>query len=72
MHQQTSHVQFLTFISQLNYLWSQELAGYTGGDVAFLKEDFEIQLNKTLFWDSVRRFERNFPVLTFWYSFNMT
>uniref|UniRef100_A0A673J1P3 Sorting and assembly machinery component 50 homolog A n=1 Tax=Sinocyclocheilus rhinocerous TaxID=307959 RepID=A0A673J1P3_9TELE len=33
---------------------NQELAGYTGGDVSFLKEDFEIQLNKTLFWDSVR------------------
>ncbi|XP_077066864.1 sorting and assembly machinery component 50 homolog A [Siphateles boraxobius] len=32
---------------------NQELAGYTGGDVRFLKEDFEIQLNKTLFWDSV-------------------
>uniref|UniRef100_A0A8C1AAF5 SAMM50 sorting and assembly machinery component n=1 Tax=Cyprinus carpio carpio TaxID=630221 RepID=A0A8C1AAF5_CYPCA len=32
---------------------NQELAGYTGGDVSFLKEDFEIQLNKTLFWDSV-------------------
>lgn len=32
----------------------QELAGYTGGDVNFLKEDFEIQLNKALFWDSVR------------------
>ncbi|XP_058501736.1 sorting and assembly machinery component 50 homolog A isoform X1 [Solea solea] len=31
----------------------QELAGYTGGDVSFLKEDFEIQLNKSLFWDSV-------------------
>ncbi|XP_045893755.1 sorting and assembly machinery component 50 homolog A isoform X3 [Micropterus dolomieu] len=31
----------------------QELAGYTGGDASFLKEDFEIQLNKTLFWDSV-------------------
>ncbi|XP_010772915.1 sorting and assembly machinery component 50 homolog [Notothenia coriiceps] len=30
-----------------------ELAGYTGGDASFLKEDFEIQLNKTLFWDSV-------------------
>ncbi|XP_016118671.1 sorting and assembly machinery component 50 homolog A-like, partial [Sinocyclocheilus grahami] len=30
---------------------NQELAGYTGGDVSFLKEDFEIQLNKTLFWD---------------------
>lgn len=32
---------------------NQELSGYTGGDVRFLKEDFEIQLNKTLFWDSV-------------------
>ncbi|XP_051545232.1 sorting and assembly machinery component 50 homolog A-like [Myxocyprinus asiaticus] len=32
---------------------NQELAGYSGGDVSFLKEDFEIQLNKTLFWDSV-------------------
>ncbi|CAM4734584.1 hypothetical protein PO909_021585 [Leuciscus waleckii] len=32
---------------------NQELAGYTGGDVRFLKEDFEIQFNKTLFWDSV-------------------
>uniref|UniRef100_A0A8C6LYB3 SAMM50 sorting and assembly machinery component n=1 Tax=Nothobranchius furzeri TaxID=105023 RepID=A0A8C6LYB3_NOTFU len=31
----------------------QELAGYTGGDARFLKEDFEIQLNKTLYWDSV-------------------
>ncbi|KAJ4937807.1 hypothetical protein JOQ06_002437 [Pogonophryne albipinna] len=31
----------------------QELAGYTGGDASFLKEDFEIQLNKTLYWDSV-------------------
>lgn len=31
----------------------QELAGYTGGDASFLKEDFEIQLNKSLFWDSV-------------------
>uniref|UniRef100_A0A8C5DRL3 Sorting and assembly machinery component 50 homolog A n=1 Tax=Gouania willdenowi TaxID=441366 RepID=A0A8C5DRL3_GOUWI len=31
----------------------QELAGFTGGDVSFLKEDFEIQLNKSLFWDSV-------------------
>uniref|UniRef100_A0AAQ5ZGD8 POTRA domain-containing protein n=1 Tax=Amphiprion ocellaris TaxID=80972 RepID=A0AAQ5ZGD8_AMPOC len=30
-----------------------ELAGYTGGDASFLKEDFEIQLNKSLFWDSV-------------------
>ncbi|XP_048863422.1 sorting and assembly machinery component 50 homolog B [Brienomyrus brachyistius] len=32
---------------------NQELAGYTGGDVSFLKEDFEIQLNRRLFWDSV-------------------
>uniref|UniRef100_A0A8C9Y5I8 Sorting and assembly machinery component 50 homolog, like n=1 Tax=Sander lucioperca TaxID=283035 RepID=A0A8C9Y5I8_SANLU len=31
----------------------QELAGYTGGDASFLKEDFELQLNKRLFWDSV-------------------
>ncbi|KAG7221114.1 hypothetical protein INR49_017555 [Caranx melampygus] len=31
----------------------QELAGYTGGDASFLKEDFEIQLNRTLLWDSV-------------------
>lgn len=34
-------------------LSSQELAGYTGGDVSFLKEDFEFQLNKQLLWDSV-------------------
>ncbi|KAJ8269555.1 hypothetical protein COCON_G00121620 [Conger conger] len=32
---------------------NQELAGYSGGDVSFLKEDFEIQLNQRLFWDSV-------------------
>ena len=32
----------------------QELAGYTGGDASFLKEDFELQLNRRLFWDSVR------------------
>ncbi|KAM8974549.1 sorting and assembly machinery component 50 homolog isoform 1-T1 [Pelodytes ibericus] len=32
---------------------NQELAGYTGGDVSFLKEDFELQLNKQLAWDSV-------------------
>ncbi|XP_054898056.1 sorting and assembly machinery component 50 homolog A isoform X1 [Poeciliopsis prolifica] len=31
----------------------QELAGYTGGDARFLKEDFEIQLNRTLILDSV-------------------
>lgn len=31
----------------------QELAGYTGGDVSFLKEDFELQLNKPLMLDSV-------------------
>ncbi|XP_070976611.1 sorting and assembly machinery component 50 homolog A-like [Oncorhynchus clarkii lewisi] len=32
---------------------NQELAGYTGGDASFLKEDFEIQFNRRLFWDSV-------------------
>uniref|UniRef100_A0A8B9LG35 Sorting and assembly machinery component 50 homolog A n=1 Tax=Astyanax mexicanus TaxID=7994 RepID=A0A8B9LG35_ASTMX len=32
---------------------NQELAGYTGGDASFLKEDFEIQLNRRLLWDSV-------------------
>ncbi|XP_029455983.1 sorting and assembly machinery component 50 homolog isoform X4 [Rhinatrema bivittatum] len=32
---------------------NQELAGYTGGDVSFLKEDFELQLNKKMGWDSV-------------------
>uniref|UniRef100_A0A8C8C0X7 POTRA domain-containing protein n=1 Tax=Oncorhynchus tshawytscha TaxID=74940 RepID=A0A8C8C0X7_ONCTS len=31
---------------------NQELAGYTGGDASFLKEDFELQFNKRLFWDS--------------------
>ncbi|PWA24587.1 hypothetical protein CCH79_00011789, partial [Gambusia affinis] len=31
----------------------QELAGYTGGDARFLKEDFEIQLNRALVLDSV-------------------
>lgn len=31
----------------------QELAGYTGGDVSFLKEDAELQVNKRLLWDSV-------------------
>lgn len=31
----------------------QELAGYTGGDVSFLKEDVELQVNRRLFWDSV-------------------
>lgn len=31
----------------------QELAGYTGGDVSFIKEDFELQLNKQLVFDSV-------------------
>lgn len=35
-------------------MFVKELAGYTGGDASFLKEDFEIQLNKALFWDSVR------------------
>ncbi|CAN2391359.1 sorting and assembly machinery component [Pristimantis euphronides] len=32
---------------------NQELAGYSGGDVSFLKEDFELQVNKQLAWDSV-------------------
>ncbi|KAI7791965.1 sorting and assembly machinery component 50-like protein B, partial [Triplophysa rosa] len=32
---------------------SQELAGYTGGDASFLKEDFEVQLNKPFIWGSV-------------------
>ncbi|KAF5929568.1 hypothetical protein HPG69_006290 [Diceros bicornis minor] len=32
---------------------NQELAGYTGGDVNFIKEDFELQLNKQLIFDSV-------------------
>ncbi|XP_036376104.1 sorting and assembly machinery component 50 homolog B isoform X2 [Megalops cyprinoides] len=32
---------------------NQELAGYTGGDASFLKEDFELQLNKQLIFDSV-------------------
>lgn len=35
------------------FLSLQELAGYTGGDVRFLKEDFEFQLNKQLLWDLV-------------------
>uniref|UniRef100_A0A8I6A9E2 Sorting and assembly machinery component 50 homolog n=1 Tax=Rattus norvegicus TaxID=10116 RepID=A0A8I6A9E2_RAT len=32
---------------------SLSLAGYTGGDVSFIKEDFELQLNKPLVLDSV-------------------
>ncbi|XP_062339133.1 sorting and assembly machinery component 50 homolog B isoform X1 [Osmerus eperlanus] len=32
---------------------NQELAGFTGGDASFLKEDFELQLNRRLVWDSV-------------------
>ncbi|CAB1345765.1 unnamed protein product [Coregonus sp. 'balchen'] len=32
---------------------NQELAGYTGGDASFLKEDFELQFNRRLVWDSV-------------------
>uniref|UniRef100_A0A3P9LLS7 Sorting and assembly machinery component 50 homolog, like n=1 Tax=Oryzias latipes TaxID=8090 RepID=A0A3P9LLS7_ORYLA len=32
---------------------SIELAGFTGGDASFFKEDFELQLNRRLFWDSV-------------------
>lgn len=35
------------------WLRPQELAGYTGGDVNFIKEDFELQLNKQLVLDSV-------------------
>lgn len=37
----------------LRILPAQELAGYTGGDVSFIKEDFELQLNKQLIFDSV-------------------
>lgn len=37
----------------------QELAGYTGGDASFLKEDLEVQLNRRLFWDSVSHSESN-------------
>uniref|UniRef100_A0AAR2ISF3 POTRA domain-containing protein n=1 Tax=Pygocentrus nattereri TaxID=42514 RepID=A0AAR2ISF3_PYGNA len=32
---------------------NQELAGYTGGDASFLKEDFELQLNRPFLWGSV-------------------
>lgn len=32
---------------------NQELAGYTGGDASFLKEDVELQLNKPFIWGSV-------------------
>ncbi|XP_030631038.1 sorting and assembly machinery component 50 homolog B [Chanos chanos] len=32
---------------------NQELAGYTGGDASFLKEDFELQLNKPFILGSV-------------------
>ena len=32
---------------------SQEAAGYTGGDVKFLKGEVEVQMNKSLFWDWV-------------------
>ncbi|XP_026065790.1 sorting and assembly machinery component 50 homolog B [Carassius auratus] len=32
---------------------NQELAGYTGGDASFLKEDIELQLNKQFIWGSV-------------------
>lgn len=40
----------------------QELAGYTGGDTSFLKEDLELQINRRLLWDSVspsRPFSQN-------------
>ncbi|XP_066525245.1 sorting and assembly machinery component 50 homolog B [Hoplias malabaricus] len=32
---------------------NQELAGYTGGDASFLKEDLELQLNRPFLWGSV-------------------
>ncbi|XP_048405331.1 sorting and assembly machinery component 50 homolog B isoform X2 [Stegostoma tigrinum] len=32
---------------------NQELAGYCGGDVNFLKEDVELQFNTSLLWDCV-------------------
>ncbi|XP_006819162.1 sorting and assembly machinery component 50 homolog A-like [Saccoglossus kowalevskii] len=32
---------------------NQELAGYTGGDIKFFKEEMELQLNQKLFWDIV-------------------
>ncbi|TRY97719.1 hypothetical protein DNTS_006369 [Danionella cerebrum] len=32
---------------------NQELAGYTGGDTSFLKEDIELQINKPFIWGSV-------------------
>lgn len=35
---------------------NQELAGYTGGDTSFLKEDIELQLNTPFLWGSVRSF----------------
>lgn len=38
----------------------QELAGYTTGDISFIKEDFKLQLNKQLIFNSV--FENLFGV----------
>ncbi|XP_070553944.1 sorting and assembly machinery component 50 homolog B-like [Ptychodera flava] len=32
---------------------NQELAGYTGGDIKFIKEEVELQLNQSLFWNMV-------------------
>ncbi|XP_076861385.1 sorting and assembly machinery component 50 homolog B isoform X2 [Brachyhypopomus gauderio] len=32
---------------------SQELAGFTGGDASFLKEDFELQMSRPFLWDFV-------------------
>ncbi|XP_030845373.1 sorting and assembly machinery component 50 homolog B [Strongylocentrotus purpuratus] len=32
---------------------SQEVAGYTGGDVKFWKEQIQLQVNKSLFWNCV-------------------
>uniref|UniRef100_A0A8C4NGT6 SAMM50 sorting and assembly machinery component n=1 Tax=Eptatretus burgeri TaxID=7764 RepID=A0A8C4NGT6_EPTBU len=35
---------------------NQELAGYTGGDIRFLKEEMELQLNRSLPWGCVSVF----------------
>uniref|UniRef100_A0A1A8FPD6 Sorting and assembly machinery component 50 homolog n=1 Tax=Nothobranchius korthausae TaxID=1143690 RepID=A0A1A8FPD6_9TELE len=44
----------------------QELAGYTGGDARFLKEDFEIQLNKTLLGLCSFCITLGWPAFAFW------
>lgn len=46
-------------VSEVRVFVLQELAGYTGGDASFLKEDLELQLNRRLFWDSVSHFKEN-------------